>query len=142
MAGSDCRTSSIVARTPGSFWLTPVISAIVALISSNVRTPITDASGKSCGVGAGGTGGGGREKLFVPSVSNVRKNSSSSGPFSSGKTVPRFSSVWPVSAEYEVARDPRVEVREALADARFGAVQADAHAADVEAVRLPPCRPG
>ena len=37
------------------------------------------------------SGGGGRLKVFVPIVSNVRKNSSSSGPFSSGSTVPRFS---------------------------------------------------
>jgi len=43
-----------------------------------LRTPISEAGSESAGVGAGGVGGAGRAKVFVPSASKVRKNSSSS----------------------------------------------------------------
>ena len=41
-AGSDCRTFVNVAFTAAVFGLTPVTAAIVALISSNVRTPMSE----------------------------------------------------------------------------------------------------
>ncbi len=95
--GSDCFTDTYVASTVGSSLLTPVISENEALISSNVFMPTSDAGARSCGVGAGGVTGGGRLKLFPASTSKVRKNSSESGPSSSGSTAPILESGWPVA---------------------------------------------
>ena len=50
-AGSDCRTFVNVALTFVSFGFTPVIAANVALIASNVRTPMSEGRGESSTVG-------------------------------------------------------------------------------------------
>ena len=130
-AGSDCRTSSTAARTPASFWFTPVRVAIDALISSNVRTPIADAGRQVRRRRR--HGGGGRLTYSRRACRTSGRTRPRRDPSRAARRCPRFSSVCPVSGRVPGARDLRVEVRERLADARLGAVQADAHAADVEA---------
>ena len=82
------------------FWLTPVMADIVALISSNVRTPMSRGRGGSSGVG-GRPGGTGERTLLYDCAERVE---------ASGRTRPRRALL---------ERDDRADRRQRLAGLRL-----------------------
>ena len=71
-AGSDCRMFVKVDFTAAVFGLTPVTAAIVALILSNVRKPMSDGRGTLTKVGGTASAYAEQTSLRVPSVSKHR----------------------------------------------------------------------
>ena len=107
---------------------------MVALISSKTRNP-TSAARSTSGGGAGASGTGSVRTFWrLPSTSNVRKNSSASGPFSSADhRADRRQRL--AERAVERVRDRGVERAVGLADLRFAAIHADAHAGERNAAR-------
>ena len=134
-AGSDCRTFVNVDFTAAVFGLTPVTAAIVALISSNVRTPMSDGRGTLTKVG--GTASAYAEQTFAARAELVEAQVELVRRRALLEPDDRADRRQRLAGRGRVVRvrDHRVQQAIRLADVRLGAVHADAHALERDAAR-------